>query len=136
VHTEYHRRTKARTQRRKLDAVVAEVKPALDCIDMEVAPQPDDRSPRSDAIIDRCKAAWENFKGFNRDTTISIATHALAVVWSHYPMINLQAIGAGFARGMGVTKQEQLKDEVEDMTKSLASDVDLFSEVDDEGQTQ
>ena len=57
-------------------------------------------------------------------------THALAVVWSHYPAINLQAIGSGFARVTGATKQEQLKDEVEDMTKRLAGDVDLFGEVD------
>ena len=45
--------------------MVAEVRPVLDYIDMEVAPQPDDRSPCPDAIIDRCKAAWENIKGFN-----------------------------------------------------------------------
>ena len=31
-------------------------------------------------------------------------------------------------------KQEQLKDEVDDVAKKLAGDVDLFSEVDDEGQ--
>ena len=64
---EYRRRTKAQfdvleleeqTQRGKLNAVVAEVKPVLDCIDMEVAPQPDDRPPHPDGIIDRCKAAW------------------------------------------------------------------------------
>ena len=55
----------AKIQRGKLDTVVAEVRPVLDCIDMEVAPQPDDRTPHPDAIIDRCKAAWENFKGFN-----------------------------------------------------------------------
>ena len=35
----------ARTQRNKLDAVVAGVKPVLDCVDMEVAPQPDSGSP-------------------------------------------------------------------------------------------
>ena len=140
---EYRQRTKAqfdvlelevKIQRGKLDTVVARVKPVLDCIDMEVAPQPDDRPPRSDAIIDRCKVAWENFKGFHRDIAVSVVTPALAVVWSHYPAINLQAIGAGFTRGMGATKQEQLKDEVEDAAKRLASDVDLFSEVDGEGQ--
>ena len=49
----------------KPDAMVAGVRPVLDCIDMEVAPQPNDRPPRPDAIIDRCKTAWENFKGFN-----------------------------------------------------------------------
>ena len=70
----------ARTQRGKLDTVVAGVKPVLDCINMEVAPQPNDRPPRPDAIIDRCKAAWENFKSFNQDATVSIMTHTLAVV--------------------------------------------------------
>ena len=108
----------------------------LNCIDMEVAPQPDNRPPCSDAIIDRCKAVWENFKGFNHDAAISVVMHALAVVWSHYPTINLQAIGAGFARGTGATKQEQLKDEVEDAVKKLAVDVDLFGEVDGDGQAQ
>jgi len=103
---------------------------------MEVAAHPDDRPPRLDTIIDRCKAAWENLKSFNCDATISVMTHALAVVWSHYPTINLQAIGARFARGMGTTKQEQLEDEVEDAAKRLASDVDLFGDADGEGQAQ
>ena len=86
--------------------MVARVRLVLDCIDMEVAPQPDDRPPRSDAIIDRCKAVWENFKGFNHDAAVSIMMHALAVVRSHYPMINLQVIGAGFTRGTGAMKLE------------------------------
>ena len=95
---EYRQRTKAqfdvlelevKIQRGKPDTVVAGVRPVLDYIDMEVAPQPDNRSPRSDTIIDRCKAAWENFKGFNRDVAVFAIMHALAVVWSHYPVINL-----------------------------------------------
>ena len=94
----------AQTLRRKLDTVVVEVRPMLECIDME-ATQPIDRLPRSNTIIDRCKAAWENFKSFNHDATISAVTHALAVVRSHYPTIDLQAIGARFARGTGVMKQ-------------------------------
>ena len=62
--------------------------------------------------------------------------NALAVVRSHYPAIDLQAIGAGFPRGTGATKQQQLEDEVEDAAKKLVDDVDLFGEVDREGQTQ
>ena len=116
--------------------MVAEVRLVLDYIDMEAAPQPDDRSTRPDTIIDRCKAAWENFKSLNRDATISAMTHALAVVRSHYPTIDLQAIGARFSRGTSATKQQQqLEDEVEDAAKRLAKDVDLFGEVDGEGQT-
>ena len=63
-------------------------------------------------------------------------THALAVVRSHYPTINLRVIGAGFARGTSTTKEEQLKNEVEDAVKRLAGDVDLFGEVDGDGQAQ
>ena len=41
----------ARTQRDKFDAVVAGVKPVLDCVDLDTAPQPDGRPPHSDSII-------------------------------------------------------------------------------------
>ena len=73
----------------------------LDCVDLEVAPQPNGRPPHPDTIIERCKAAWENFKSFNCDTIVTAVTHALAVVRSHYPAINLQAIGARFTGGTG-----------------------------------
>ena len=63
-------------------------------------------------------------------------THALVVVRSHYPAINLQTIGARFARGMDAMKQQQLEDEVQDTVKKLANDIDLFGEVDGDGQTQ
>ena len=59
----YHQRVKAqfdvldqeaKTQRNKINAVVAGIKPMLDCVDLEVAPQPDGRPPHPDTIIDRC----------------------------------------------------------------------------------
>ena len=78
----------------------------LDYVDLEVAPQPDGRPPCPDTIVDRCKAAWENFKSFNRDATITAVTHALAVVRSHYPTIDLQVIGARFARGTGAMEHQ------------------------------
>ena len=86
-----------RTQRSKFDAVVAGVNTALDYVDLEAAPQPDGRPLHPYTIIERCKAAWENFKSFNHDAIVTVVTHALAVVRCHYPAIDLQAIGAGFA---------------------------------------
>ena len=82
----------------------------LDCIDLKAAPQPDGRPQRSDTIIQRCKVAWENFKSFNRDAIVSATTHALAVVRSHYPTIDLQAIGGGFTKGMFKAEHQQLED--------------------------
>ena len=39
--------------------MVVRVRPVLDCIDMEAAPQPDERPPRPDTIINRCKEVGE-----------------------------------------------------------------------------
>jgi len=95
---DYRRRVKAqfdvleqdtRTQRDKFDAVVAEIKPVLDCVELEVAPQPDGRPPCPDIVIERCKTAWESFKNFNRDAVVTGITHALAVVRSHYQSVDL-----------------------------------------------
>ena len=85
----------ARTQRDNFDAVVAEVKPVLDCVDLEAAPQPDGRPPCPDNVIERCKMAWESFKSFNHNAVVTGITHALAVVRSHYQSVDLQAIGGG-----------------------------------------
>ena len=41
----------AKTQRENFDAVVAAIKPVLDCVDLEVAPLPDGKPQRSDTII-------------------------------------------------------------------------------------
>ena len=140
--TDYRWRTKAqfdvleqeaRTQRSKLDIVVAGVKPVLDCVDLEVAPQPDDRPPHTDIVIEMCKMAWERF---NHDAVVTAATHALTVVRSHYLATDLQAIGGRFAEGRSEVETQQLEDEVEDTAKKLASDIDLFGEMDSNSRAQ
>ena len=108
----------------------------LACVEPEVAPQPDGRPPRPDIVIERCKTTWESFKSFNSNAVVSAATHTLAVVRSHYPATDLQAIGGGFAKGLSETETQQLEDEVEDATKKLAGDIDLFGETDGNGGAQ
>ena len=58
------------------------------------------------------------------------------MVRSHYPAIDLQAIGVGFVRGTGATEHQQLEDEVEDAANKLVGDVELFSEMDGDGEAQ
>jgi len=108
----------------------------LDCINLEAAPQPNSRPPCSDSIIQRCKVAWENFKSFNRDAIVTAITHAHAMIRSHYLAVDLQAIGATFAKGMGKVEHQQLEDEVEDAAKKLAGDIDLFGEMEGDGEFQ
>ena len=90
----------AKIQKENFNVVVTAIKPVLDCVDLETATQPDERRQRSDTVIQRCKAVWENFKIFNRDAIVSVATHVLAVVRSHYPTLDIQSIGGGFAEGL------------------------------------
>ena len=56
------------------------------------------------------------------------------MVRSHYPVIDLQAIGAGFTEGMGEAEHQQLEDEVEDAAKKLVGDINLFGEMDGDGK--
>ena len=42
-------------------------------------------------------------------------------------------IGARFSEGLGEAETQQLEDEVEDTAKKLASDIDLFGEMDGDG---
>jgi hypothetical protein len=126
----------AKVQEENFDAVIAAIKLVLDCVDLEPATQHDGRRQRPDTIIQRCKAAWENFKTFNHDAIMTVATHVLAVVRSHYPTINHQSIGGGFAEGLNDAGTQQLEDEVEDAAKMLAGDIDLFGETNGNGRAQ
>ena len=45
-------------------------------------------------------------------------------------------IGARFAEGMGEAETQQLEDEEEDAAKKLAGDIDLFGEMNGDGEAQ
>ena len=123
----------AKVQKENFDTIVAAIKPVLDCINLKMATQHDSRRQHPNTIIQRCKAAWENFKTFNHDAITTVATHVLVVVWSHYPTTDLQSIEGGFVEGLSDTETQQLEDEVEDAAKMLAGDIDLFGETDGDG---
>ena len=87
--------------------------------------------------LKRFKVKWKlapwyigPFKIFNHNTIMTVATHVLAVVWSHYPTIDIQSIRGGFTEGLSDAETQKLEDEVEDAAKNLAGDIDLFGETD------
>ena len=65
---------------------------------------------------------------------MTAATHALAVVRSHYPTVDIQSIGGGFADGLSDAETQQLEDDVEDAAKMLVGDIDLFGETEGVGE--
>ena len=108
----------------------------LYCVELEEAPQPDGKPSRPNIVTERCKTAWESFKTFNRDAVVSVATHALAVVRSHYPSTDLQAIEEGFTEGLGEAETKHLEDEVENAAKKLAGIIDLFGDTEGDGDAR
>ena len=76
------------------------------------------------------------FQDLQCDAIVSVATHVLVVVRSHYPTIDPQSIRGGFAEGLSDVETQQLEDEVEDAAKTLADDIDLFGEMDGDGEAQ
>ena len=124
----------AKVQKDNFNTITAAIKPVLDCVDVEPPPRPDSRPQGPDTIIQRCKAVWENFKNFNRNAVLTAATHALAVVRSHYPSVDIQSIGGGFTDGLSDAQTQQLEDDVEDAAKMLVDDIDLFGETEAVGE--
>lgn len=119
-------------ERAKLEAVEVGLKLVLDCVDLGLPecskPGLGMRYPRKDAFIQRCQEAWKNFKTYNRDAAHTVATHALAVVRSHYPSVRLEAVGAGYARRTTTETVRKLESDVEEAATELAGDVDQFGE--------
>jgi len=50
--------------------------------------------------------------------------------------VDLQAIGARFTKGMSEVEHQQLEDEVKDAVKKLASNINLFGEMDGDGEAR
>ena len=65
---------------------------------------------------------------------MTAATHALAVVRSHYPSVDIQLIGGGFTDGLSDAQTQQLEDDIEDVAKILVGDIDLFGETETIGK--
>ena len=65
---------------------------------------------------------------------MTAATHALAVVRFHYPSIDIQSIGGGFADGLSDAQTQQLEDDIEDVAKILVGDIDLFGKIETVGE--
>lgn len=78
--------------------------------------------------MDRCWVALARFKEYTRGVACSTAGHALAVVRSLYPVVKLDVIDTGFARGTSDARVDELEEAVSESAIKLAEDLDLFGE--------
>ena len=68
------------------------------------------------------------FKEYTRDVACSAAGHALAVVRSLYPSVELDVIDGGFAWGTTEAQIEVLEEEATESVIKLADDLNLFGD--------
>ena len=112
----------------KLEAVIVGIKPMLDYVGF-VPPKasswlPGDLPHRS--IVDRFQTLWAHFKEFTRSATHGAIIHTLAMLRSHYPLVDLERVVTGYAQGTDTAKIAKLEDEADEPREKLASGIDLF----------
>ena len=113
----------------KLEMMIMGIQPMLDYVGLE---QPEGaRLPEDGSywlVMDHCRTTWVDFKEFAPSTAHGAVVHALAQLWSHYPLVDLRWVATRYAQGMNTEKITRLEDDVEEPMKRLAEDVELFGE--------
>ena len=69
-----------------------------------------------------------DFKKFTHSAAHGANVHVLAMLRSHYPLVDLERVVTGYARGTNAAKIAKLEDEAKEPGKKLACDIDLFGE--------
>ena len=60
-----------------------------------------DENPLSpDPFVERCRVAWAKFRVYVHSVAYTAIGHALLVVWSLYPVVDLEIIDGRFTEGM------------------------------------
>ena len=116
----------------KMKAIIVGIRPVLDLIDGKPAPPPasglDVVPLPPDPFVGRCREALTKFKAYVRGAACTAVGHALAVVRSLYPSVELAAIDTGFVKGTEDDDAVRLADEATGSALKLVDDLDLFGE--------
>ena len=87
-----------------MNAIIMGITPVLDFIDGKPAPplvgDLDENPLPPDPFVERCKAAWANFRMYVHGVVCTAIGHALSVVRSLYPVVDLEIIDGQFTEGM------------------------------------
>ena len=81
-----------------------------------------------DPFVERCRAALANFRVYIHGAACTIIGHALLVVWSLYPAVDLKVIGGRFVEGMEDDVADKLANEATESAFKLVKDLDIFDD--------
>jgi hypothetical protein len=100
-----------------MNAIIVGMMPMLDFIDGNPLPPPvgdlDEQPLPPDSFVERCKASWGKFKVYVQGTTSYTIGHALSVVYSWYPTVELGVIDRGFPAEVEDDEADELQREAE-----------------------
>jgi len=118
--------------RAKMNAIIVGITPVLDFIDGKPAPHPVgdlDKNPLPpDPFEERCRAAWANFRVHVHKAGCTVVGHALSVVRSLYPAVDLKIFDGGFTEGMEDMVADQLAEEATESAFKLIEDLEIFGD--------
>ena len=77
------------------------------------------------ALLEDLKAAPKKLKAQMNEAAIISAVQVLAIVKSHYPQLDLQRVGEGFANDADKDKIDALSEEVKTTSNMLVENLDL-----------
>lgn len=78
--------------------------------------------------MERCRDAWSDFREFAHSMAHGAIVHALAQVRLHYPLVDLERVATGRARGTSNPQIANLEDGAEEPARRPAEDVELFGQ--------
>lgn len=84
--------------------------------------------PSPACFLVRCQTSLEQLRIYVRGAACAAAGHALALVQSIYPRVELARIDTGFARGTTEGEMERLSNEASDSAIKIDEDLDLFGD--------
>lgn len=84
--------------------------------------------PSASRFLVWCQTALEQLRVYVHGAACAAVRHALALVWSHYPRVELARVETGFARRTTKEEMEKLSDEASDSAIKVVDDLDLFGD--------
>ena len=84
--------------------------------------------------MERCRTAWSNFRVCVHSAACIAVGHALSVVRSLYPAVDLKIIDSGFAEGTEDKVADQLAEKATESAFKLVEDLDIFGDTEQQNQ--
>lgn len=118
--------------RAKMKAIITRVTSIPDFIDGNPPPPPvgdlDENPLPPDPFVERCRASWAKFKVYVQSMACTAIGHALSVVRSLYPAVDLMIIDAGFPEDINDEEADQLMEAAKESAIKPVDDLDIFGD--------